>query len=190
MFGRMDFCSPGQPWSLGQRDVHSDTINSSSSPVWNERVFHFCCFDHHLCCTFSVYLATFSCKFGLGCLPHFLLPSFLSLYTSKSNFCRDTSTVTGPMFLPCSRSASNLSTPLSSFPSLKQFTLRSPVTSTRQMQWMVLHPYSCVQHQWPLIPHCTSLFLWLPTSVTLRLSPVFLVSISVCFASSCMVFQH
>ena len=65
---------------------------------------------------------------------------------------------------------------------------KSPVASC-YMKWAVLPPHRLVQHQWPLFPHCNSLFLWLPASLTLLLSHVFLVSISFCFTSSCTAFQ-
>ena len=77
-------------------------------------VFHFCWFDHIIfIIPFSVYLATFSYKFALCLLLHFLLSSFLSFCTSKSDFPKSMSALIGPMFLPCIPSAPNLPTPIS-----------------------------------------------------------------------------
>lgn len=38
MFGLMDFSPLAYPWSLGQRDVGSTSVHSSSSCLWNEMV--------------------------------------------------------------------------------------------------------------------------------------------------------
>ena len=67
---------------------------------------------------FSVYLATFSYRFALCLLLHFLLSSFLYFCTSKSDSSKNMSTLIGPMFLPCIHSTPNPPTPISPFPSV------------------------------------------------------------------------
>lgn len=44
MFSLMGFYSLAQTWSLGQKDVGSNPVNSSSSLLWNEMVFSFLLF--------------------------------------------------------------------------------------------------------------------------------------------------
>lgn len=137
MFGLMDFSPLAYPWSLGQRDVGSTSVHSSSSCLWNEMVsfllFQTSSLPYSLV---YIWLHFHGDLLLLVSLSTVLLSLF---YTMKSDFSKDMSALTDAVFLPCTHSTPSVSVPVSPFPALKQFTPRSPETSICQIQGPVFH---------------------------------------------------
>lgn len=104
MFGLIGFCSLAQPWSSGQRDVG---LMSTTHPA------AFCRMEWYFMSAvsilsmvlFSMYLSACSCARALSCLLHFLLSSYLSLYTSKPNVTKGRSALTDLLSSPCIHSS-------------------------------------------------------------------------------------
>lgn len=102
MFGLMDFSPLAYPWSLGQRDVGSTSVHSSSSCLWNEMVsfplFQTSSLPYSLV---YIWLHFHGDLLLLISLSTVLLSLF---YTMKSDFSKDMSALTDAVFLPCTHS--------------------------------------------------------------------------------------
>lgn len=99
MFGLIGFCSLAQPCSSGQRDVG---LMSTTHPAFCRMEWYFISAVSVLSIIlFRMYLCAFSCAWALSCLLHFLLSSYLSLYTSKPNVTKGMSALTDLLSSPC-----------------------------------------------------------------------------------------
>lgn len=187
MFGLMDFSPLAYPWSLGQRYVGSTSVHSSSSCLWNEMVsfplFQTSSLPYSLV---YIWLHFHGDLLLLISLSTVLLSLF---YTMKSDFSKDMSALYWRRVLTLYSLNAQCVCTSQPFPCTQ--TVYSKVTGDFHMpnSGASFPSHSRGQHCWALLPHWNAVFLRFPISLTFLVSPVFQVSISVCFASSCMAFQ-